>query len=216
MEDLQNYLNSIRRDFADKALTEEAVNKNPFNQFETWFEEAVSSKILDPYAMSVSTVSAEGQPSTRIVYLRFISEDGLVFYTNYKSDKGNNITINNKVGINFFWGELDRQIRVEGEVVKASEEMSDLYFSKRPRESQVGAWASEQSSVIENREELENRVEHFTEKYKDQEIPRPPHWGGYIVKPKTFEFWQGRPNRLHDRLIYSKSNGSWVISRVAP
>ena len=215
-EDLQNYLNSIRRDFADKALTEEAVNKNPFNQFETWFEEAVNSQILDPYAMSVSTVSANGQPSIRIVYLRFISEEGLVFYTNYDSQKGNDIKDNNKVAINFFWGELERQIRVEGDVTIVSEDISNDYFSKRPRESQIGAWASDQSTVIKNREELEKRVEYFTEKYKDQEIPRPPHWGGYIVKPQTFEFWQGRPSRLHDRLIYTRDNDNWVVSRVAP
>lgn len=216
MEDLQNYLNSIRRDFADKPLTESSANKNPFLQFETWFEEAVNSQILDPYAMSISTVDATGQPSTRIVYLRFISEEGLVFYTNYQSHKGSDISANNKIAINFFWGELERQIRVEGIVAKVSEEMSDAYFDKRPRESQIGAWASEQSTEIKSRAELEERVVYFTDKFKDQEIPRPPHWGGYIVVPHKFEYWQGRPSRLHDRLIYTKQDFSWKISRVAP
>lgn len=216
MEDLQNYLNSIRRDFADKSLDEKSINKNPFLQFETWFEEAVNSQILDPYAMSISTVNKKGQPSTRIVYLRFISEEGLVFYTNYNSHKGTDLTINNKVAINFFWGELERQIRVEGAVSRVSDEMSDSYFEKRPRESQIGAWASEQSSLIQNREELEEKVAFYTNKYKDQPIPRPPHWGGYIVKPSLFEFWQGRPNRLHDRLVYHKYDSNWKINRIAP
>ncbi len=216
MEELQNYLNAIRRDFADKPLNEDSVNKNPFLQFSVWFEEAVNAQILDPYAMSLSTVNKEGQPSTRIVYLRHISEEGLFFYTNYTSHKGEDISHHNKVAINFFWGELERQIRVEGVVRKVSEEMSDTYFSKRPRESQIGAWASDQSSEINNRTELEELVKHFTEKFKDKEVPRPPHWGGYIIEPQKFEFWQGRPSRLHDRLVYSKEGSSWLINRLAP
>lgn len=216
MEELQNYLNAIRRDFADKPLNEESANNNPFIQFGVWFEEAVNAQLLDPYAMSVSTVNKEGQPSTRIVYLRHISEEGLVFYTNYSSHKGEDISVNNKVAINFFWGELERQIRVEGVVRKVSEEMSDTYFSKRPRESQIGAWSSDQSSKINNRAELEELVKHFTEKFKNKEVPRPPHWGGYIIEPQKFEFWQGRPSRLHDRLVYSKEGSDWLVNRLAP
>jgi len=216
MEDLQNYLNSIRRDFADKPLNQSSVAANPFLQFGVWFEEAVNSQILDPYAMSISTVSKEGQPSTRIVYLRHISEEGLVFYTNYTSHKGENISDNNKIALNFFWGELERQIRVEGLVKKVNTEMSDSYFAKRPRESQIGAWASNQSAVIKNREELEDLVKHYTNKFKDQDVPRPPHWGGYIVEPQVFEFWQGRSSRLHDRLIYARKEDNWNISRLAP
>lgn len=216
MEELQNYLNSIRRDFADKPLNQSSVADNPFLQFGIWFEEAVNAQILDPYAMSISTVSKEGQPSTRIVYLRHISEEGMVFYTNYTSHKGENISDNNKIALNFFWGEIERQIRVEGVVKKVSDEMSDSYFAKRPRESQIGAWASNQSTVIKGREELEDLVKHYTNKFKDQNVPRPPHWGGYIVEPRIFEFWQGRPSRLHDRLVYTRKGESWIISRLAP
>jgi len=216
MEELQNYLNSIRRDFADKPFNEDSVDANPFKQFEVWFEEAVNSQILDPYAMSLSTVSSDGQPSTRIVYLRGISFEGFKFYTNYTSQKGNNLIANNKVALNFFWGELERQIRVEGEVEKLSKEESDAYFATRPRESQIGAWASAQSSIIRDRKELEDKVAHFTKRFQDITVPRPDNWGGYLVRPNKIEFWQGRPNRLHDRLVFSINEDKWEISRISP
>lgn len=216
MEDLRNYLNQIRRDFADKPLEEQSVNENPFLQFSVWFEEAVNAQLLDPYAMLISTVDEIGQPHSRVVYLRNISDEGMVFYTNYNSQKGKNISASNKIAITFFWVELERQIRIEGTVKKVSEELSDKYFAARPRESQLGAWASNQSETIKNRAELEENLKHFTEKFKGVDVPRPPHWGGYIVEPTKFEFWQGRPSRLHDRLIYTKNNNEWVISRIAP
>lgn len=217
MEELRNYLNAIRRDFSDKPLQEDSVNANPFNQFSVWFEESVNAQLLDPYAMLISTVDEVGQPHSRVVYLRGISESGLVFYTNYNSEKGKNISSTNKIAANFFWGELERQIRVEGKVEKVTDEVSDLYFASRPRESQIGAWASNQSETINNREELEKQVEFFNNKFIGIEVPRPPHWGGYIIMPVKFEFWQGRPNRLHDRLIYTKvDNDNWEISRKAP
>lgn len=216
MEDLRNYLNQIRRDFADKPLEEQSVNDNPFLQFSVWFEEAVNAQILDPYAMLISTVDEIGLPHSRVVYLRSISDEGMVFYTNYNSQKGKNISASNKIAITFFWVELERQIRIEGTVKKVSEELSDKYFAARPRESQLGAWASNQSETIKNRAELEENLKHFTEKFKGVDVPRPPHWGGYIVEPTKFEFWQGRPSRLHDRLIYTKNNNEWVISRIAP
>lgn len=216
MEDLRNYLNQIRRDFADKPLEEQSVNDNPFLQFSVWFEEAVNAQLLDPYAMLISTVDEIGQPHSRVVYLRNISDEGMVFYTNYNSQKGKNISASNKIAITFFWVELERQIRIEGTVKKVSEELSDKYFAARPRESQLGAWASNQSETIKNRAELEENLKHFTEKFKGVDVPRPPHWGGYIVEPTKFEFWQGRPSRLHDRLIYTKNNNEWVISRIAP
>ncbi|MBV6485039.1 MAG: Pyridoxine/pyridoxamine 5'-phosphate oxidase [Flavobacteriales bacterium] len=216
MEDLRNYLNQIRRDFADKPLEEQSVNDNPFLQFSVWFEEAVNAQLLDPYAMLISTVDEIGLPHSRVVYLRSISDEGMVFYTNYNSQKGKNISASNKIAITFFWVELERQIRIEGTVKKVSEELSDKYFAARPRESQLGAWASNQSETIKNRAELEENLKHFTEKFKGVDVPRPPHWGGYIVEPTKFEFWQGRPSRLHDRLIYTKNNSDWVISRIAP
>lgn len=216
MEDLRNYLNQIRRDFADKPLEEQSVNDNPFLQFSVWFEEAVNAQLLDPYAMLISTVDEIGLPHSRVVYLRNISNEGMVFYTNYNSQKGKNISASNKIAITFFWVELERQIRIEGTVKKVSEELSDKYFAARPRESQLGAWASNQSETIKNRAELEENLKHFTEKFKGVDVPRPPHWGGYIVEPTKFEFWQGRPSRLHDRLIYTKNNNKWVISRIAP
>lgn len=216
MEDLRNYLNQIRRDFADKPLEEQSVNDNPFLQFSVWFEEAVNAQLLDPYAMLISTVDETGQPHSRVVYLRNISDEGMVFYTNYNSQKGKNISASNKIAITFFWVELERQIRIEGTVKKVSEELSDKYFAARPRESQLGAWASNQSETIKNRAELEENLKQFTEKFKGVDVPRPPHWGGYIVEPIKFEFWQGRPSRLHDRLIYTKNNNEWVISRIAP
>ncbi len=214
-EDLQNYLNEIRRDFSGKPLSKSSVNPNPFLQFDVWFEEAVNAQILDPQAMSISTVDANGHPSTRIVYLRGI-DDGFIFYTNYNSHKANDIEANDKVALNFLWRGLDRQIRVDGVVEKVSNQKSDEYFSKRPRESQIGAWASSQSAELNSREELEQKVVDFTKQYEGQEVPRPPHWGGYIVKPNKIEFWQGRPNRLHDRILYQKEGEEWKIKRLSP
>ncbi|MDG1477700.1 MAG: pyridoxamine 5'-phosphate oxidase [Vicingaceae bacterium] len=215
-EDILNYLNEMRRDFSGKPLNEESVLKNPIEQYAVWFEEAVNAQLLDPYAMSITTVSVEGQPSTRIVYMRGIKNEGFVFYTNYNSAKGKDLEANNKVALNFFWGELERQIRVEGVVEKISEAASDVYFNKRPRESQIGAWASSQSEKIENRKQLEEQVAFYTEKYKGVDVPRPDHWGGYIVKPTKVEFWQGRASRLHDRIIYTKKDNVWSLSRVSP
>ena len=212
MEDL----NYMRRDFSGKPLNEDSVSQNPMEQFDVWFKEAVDSKLLDPSAMSVTTVSETGQPSTRIVYMRGIQNEGFTFYTNYESDKGRDLEKNNKVSLSFFWGELERQVRIEGIAEKMNEVGSDDYFSKRPRESQLGAWASNQSGELLSREALEEKVNYFTEKFKGVEIPRPPHWGGYIVKPTKIEFWQGRPNRLHDRIVYLKSGNDWRQSRLSP
>lgn len=215
-EDLKNYLSEIRRDFAGKPLNEDSVEENPIDQFQIWMEEAINAQLLDPYAMSISTVADNGQPSTRIVYLRDIYPEGFIFYTNYDSQKGKNISINNKVALNFLWSELERQIRVEGEVEKLNKEASDAYFAKRPRESQIGAWASNQSQLIRNRQELEDKVTFYTDKFKGIPIPRPAHWGGYLVKPTKIEFWQGRPSRLHDRIVYTKNGERWEQSRLCP
>lgn len=216
MEILRNYLNSVRRDFANRPLDESSVSGNPYDLFEKWFEEAVGAQILDPYAMIISTSSKDNQPSSRVVYMRDMVDGGLVFYTNYNSDKAADLEVNPKISALFFWGELERQIRVEGWVVKAGDDVSDKYFASRPRESQIGAWASEQSSVIVNRAELEKKVEELTKKFEGKEVPRPQHWGGFIIQPQRFEFWQGRPNRLHDRLKFEKENNSWKLSRLSP
>lgn len=215
-EDIVNYLNEIRRDFSGKPLTEDSVHKNPIEQYAIWFEEAVNAQLLDPYAMALTTVNLNGQPSTRIVYMRGIKSEGFVFYTNYSSDKGKDLALNNKVALNFFWGELERQIRVEGIVEKVSEADSDTYFAQRPRESQIGAWASSQSEEITDRKQLEDQVAFYTSKFDGIEVSRPAHWGGYVVKPTKVEFWQGRASRLHDRIIYTKNGDDWRQSRVSP
>lgn len=212
---VNNYLNEIRHEFASQSLDESSVSKDPIQQLEKWIEEAVDSQILEPNAMVVSTVNASGQPSSRVVYLRGLDEKGLRLYTNYSSKKGQEIELNEKASVLFFYSELERQIRVEGRIEKLSEEESDAYFDARPLESKLGAWASEQSSSIPNRKHLEDRLEHFRQKFGN-EIPRPPHWGGYLVIPERMEFWQGRPARLHDRIVYIKEGDSWKTERLAP
>lgn len=215
-EEVSNYINQVRRDFAQKSLDQSDVAKNPIEQLSNWIEEAINAQILDPYAMMVSTVNADGEPHSRIVYLREIIENGLVFYTNYNSQKGHDLEANPKVSINFFWVEVERQVRIEGEVTKHAPEASDAYFSQRPRESQLGAWASDQSSEIETRADLEQRLHDMEKRFEGEEVPRPPHWGGYVVKPTYFEFWQGRPSRLHDRVFYRWENKQWEIGRLMP
>jgi len=218
MEELRNYINSVRRDFANRPLNENLLSDNPYEVFEEWFKQAVQSQILDPYAMVIATTGKDLQPTIRTVYMRDISKNGLTFYTNYNSIKGANLAENNKIAALFLWVELDRQIRIEGIATKVSAEISDAYFASRPRESCIGAWASNQSSVIANRMELEEKLKFYEEKFKNVEkIPRPDYWGGYIIQPHTFEFWQGRPSRLHDRIRFELTeNNSWIKKRLSP
>lgn len=216
MEDLRNYLNSIRYDFAKQTLDERDVIANPIMQFAKWFEEAIGAQVLDPNAMTVCSATKAGKPSARILLLRNFSESGFVYYTNYTSRKGTEIAENPNCALLFFWPELERQIRIEGEVQKQTAEESDLYFKTRPRESKIGAWTSEQSKIISNREVLNKEYEKLSKKYPDENVPRPPYWGGYLLKPNTIEFWQGRPNRLHDRILYTKKNENWKIERLSP
>lgn len=216
MEELRNYIHNIRRDFSSKQLDESSVGNNPYQLFAQWFEEALGSQILDPYAMVIATVSKENKPSSRVVYMRDISEMGFVFYTNYDSQKGNDLELNPHISLLFFWGELERQVRIEGKVSVLDSIISDSYFSSRPRESQIGAWTSNQSQIIESRKYLEDRYKEFIAKFENKNVERPKHWGGYLVEPTSFEFWQGRPSRLHDRVKFLNENSNWKIVRLAP
>ena len=215
-EVFRNYLNTVRRDFADSPLDFDHVGDDPFAFFEKWFDEAVGAEVMDPYAMSIATVDRQGQPSVRVVYMRDISKDGLVFYTNYLSSKGKDLAQNPKISANFFWVELDRQIRVKGKVALLSEAASDVYFASRPRESQLGAWASDQSRSLKNREELTDRLEALRQRFEGKDIPRPSHWGGYCIAVESMEFWQGRPSRLHDRVVFTMEGSIWKKSRLSP
>ncbi|MCF8277098.1 MAG: pyridoxamine 5'-phosphate oxidase [Flavobacteriales bacterium] len=216
LEEVRNYINTVRRDFASKPLSKSDLNENPMEQFATWMEEAVNAQILDPYAMCLSTVNANGRPSSRIVYWRDVSEDGFVLYTNYNSRKGIEIAANPYVALNFHWSELDRQIRIEGPIHKVSQENSDAYWASRPRESRIGAWASAQSSIVSSPGQLQNSVKELEAKFGDGDIPRPAHWGGYVVIPERLEFWQGRPSRLHDRFVYIKNGDEWAMEQLSP
>ena len=197
-------------------LTEDKINKNPFKQFEIWFEEAKSIGLKDPNAMNVASCTKDGKPSSRMVLLKGYDEDGFIFYTNYTSRKSEEILSNPKVALNFFWDALEKQIRIEGEIIKVDAKTSDAYFASRSRLSQLGAHASNQSSIIKNYDELTNKLNKAEEKFKDKIIPRPDHWGGFIVKPETIEFWQGHDGRLHDRLKYKKEKNDWVVYRLSP
>ena len=213
---IKEYINSNRRDFANNPFNKEMVYDDPIKQYERWFEEALESKILDPYAACLSTVDDQGKPSSRILYIRDLSSKGFIFYTNFNSKKGSDL-IKNKFGsFNVFWSHLERQIRIQGIIEKVDDITSDKYFSSRPRSSQIGAWASNQSEILTNREELESKIKFYKEKFKNIEVPRPPHWGGYCLAPFLMEFWQGRSSRLHDRIVYNKENNQWIKSRLSP
>ena len=214
-------MNSTKVNYGKKSnqnndLNESSVDKNPFVQFTKWYESILNSNLNEPTAMMLSTADVNGNPSARIVLLKEIDDSGFVFYTNYGSRKGKDLKQNPKAALTFFWDEQRRQIRIEGRIEKISRETSKEYFSSRPRESQIGAWVSEQSSVIPDREFLENKYVELKEKFGNEEIPLPDFWGGYRLIPNYFEFWQGRENRLHDRICYKEENNQWKIFRIAP
>jgi len=212
IETLQN----LRQDYRAAALTEQEADKDPISQFASWFTDAMTAKIFEPNVMTLATADKSGKPSARIVLLKGFNEQGFTFYTNYNSHKGKELAENPYAALVFFWAELERQVRIEGSVTKINPQISDQYFHSRPVGSQIGAIASPQSSIIDSRDLLEVKVKQLNEEFKDKEIPRPEHWGGYIVKPTTIEFWQGRTSRLHDRINYHLVDGNWIINRLAP
>ncbi len=214
---MHNNIADIRRDYSHKSLSESDVDANAIKQFEKWWHEAVNSKIDEVNAMTLATASLDALPSARIVLLKEVNEKGFVFFTNYESYKAQQLAENPKACLVFFWKELERQVRITGLIEKISGKQSDEYFQSRPESSRIGAWASPQSRVIEDRQWLDEKFNELVNKMEGTAIPRPPHWGGYIVKPVVIEFWQGRPSRLHDRIQYTlEENGGWKIERLAP
>lgn len=198
-------------------LDEQTIDRDPIQQFQKWFDEAVAAQLPLPEAMTLATVNSEGQPMARLVLLKQVDGDGFVFFTNYRSAKAKELETNNKVSLVFFWPQLERQVRVEGTVTKTSAQESEAYFATRPRESQIGAWASTQSAVISGRLELEEKQRELERTYEGKTVPWPEHWGGYRVNPTRIEFWKGRIGRLHDRIVYERQGNSlWAISRLAP
>ena len=208
-------LADIRKDYKLASLDEQDIAPSPFDQFEKWFSDAVNAKVNEPNAMTLATVSEDGKPAARIVLIKDFDPRGATFFTNYDSRKGNDLAANKSAALVFFWPELERQVRIEGAVEKVSPAESDNYYAVRPLGSRIGAWASPQSRVIASREALEERVARMTIERGEAPV-RPPHWGGYRVVPTLFEFWQGRPSRLHDRLRYRLDGGAWVTERLAP
>ncbi len=207
----------LRREYTRSGLSESDAAADPIDQFRRWFDEALAADLHEPNAMTLATATPDGKPSARIVLLKGFDGRGFVFYTNYEGRKARELEQNPNCSLTFYWGELERQIRVEGRALQVPEEESDAYFDSRPRGSRLGAWASEQSWPVESREKLENRLKGLEEEYEKVEIPRPPFWGGYRVEPEKMEFWQGRENRLHDRLLYSSSgSGEWETQRLQP
>ena len=214
---MQDFLDVIKNDHHqfDQGKLEDHFEDQPFGLMSSWLREALERNVHEPNAISVSTIGLDGFPETRVVYIKELLEEGIVFYTNYNSNKGKAIAHNNKAHVLIYWPELERQIRISGLVEKVPEEMSDAYFSSRPYGSKIGAWASNQSDKLSSRQELEQKVEEYSHKFPT-DVPRPLHWGGYLVRPVKVEFWQGRPSRLHDRIVYEMNETTWKLYRINP
>jgi pyridoxamine 5'-phosphate oxidase len=214
---MQLDISALRQNYALETLEEQGTHDNPFVQFHRWFEAARQSQIKEPNAMTLATADAQGRPSARTVLLKGMDERGFVFYTNYGSRKGQELQVNPQAALLFTWLDLERQIRIEGRIEKVPTEESRAYFQSRPKSSQIGAWASPQSRRIPDRSLIEAEVAALSERYAHAEVlPLPPHWGGYVLRPDWFEFWQGRESRLHDRIAYRLENGVWTKTRLAP
>ena len=213
-KDLSNY----RKSYEKQELLESNCPKNPLDLFQKWFLNADSSdSVEETNAVTLSTIGKDGFPKSRVVLLKKYTQDGFVFYTNYNSEKGQAITKNNHICLSFFWPALEQQIIIKGKAEKQAENLSDDYFKSRPDGSKLGAWASNQSSVVNSREELDKQLKSYQQEFKSKEIERPPHWGGFLVKPVSIEFWQGRPNRMHDRILYTLlEDFSWKTERLEP
>ncbi|MCH7724525.1 MAG: pyridoxamine 5'-phosphate oxidase [Bacteroidetes bacterium] len=209
-------LKNIRRDYKHSELSKTSVNKDPFVQFNNWFNEIVNAKIIDPSAMVLATVAEANMPSARIVLLKEVDVKGFVFFTNYLSRKAKDLETNPNASLLFYWKEMDRQLRIEGIIEKVKTKISEDYFHTRPRESQISAWVSKQSSIVPDRNFLDKKYDELDEEFGNDEIPLPDFWGGYRLIPEYFEFWQGRESRLHDRICYRKEKGNWKIFRLAP
>jgi pyridoxamine 5'-phosphate oxidase len=207
---------TVPNNIALEGLDEKTIDRDPIKQFKIWFNDAIAAKLPLPEAMTLATATPDGKPSARMVLLKQVDHDGFVFFTNYRSLKAEQLDANPYAALVFYWALLDRQVRVEGSVVKTSAQESREYFSTRPRESQIGAWASAQSQAIESREVLEQRAHELEALYLNREVDRPEHWGGYRLKPERIEFWKSRIGRLHDRILYQRAATGWTITRLAP
>lgn len=213
---IEKNLTELRRNYRLKSLDVKDVNLNPFEQFSVWFDEVLESNLIEPNALILATADGKGKPSVRALLLKSFSEKGFIFYTNYESRKGKELAGNNQASILFYWAELERSVRLEGIVEKISEKDSYNYFKTRPFKSKLGAWASNQSEVIDGRFTIVKKFLYYLAKFHSKEVPLPPYWGGYILVPDVFEFWQGRESRLHDRIRYRKENNQWIIERLSP
>ena len=206
----------LRREYTREGLTEKDLADDPMDVFADWFQAAVDENLLDANAMTLATVNAASRPAARIVLIKGFDERGFIFYTNYESSKARDIAANPHVHLCFYWNDFERQVRIDGKAEKLPREESEEYFKTRPRESQIGAWASKQSAEVESRDILQETYQKFEEQFEGQEVPLPDNWGGYVVRPHAIEFWQGRPSRMHDRILYEHKSGNWVTKRLAP
>lgn len=209
-------LHKMRQEYAAGSLNETNMPLNPMEMFNVWMDSAINSGLTEPNAMTVATSTLDGKPSARVLLLKEVNDNGFVFFTNYLSRKGRELGVNPEVALVFDWHDIERQVRVEGKAEKLPEDESEAYFNVRPEDAKIGAWASPQSKIVKDRDELEKHLEEIEEQFEGMPVHRPSHWGGYLIRPTVIEFWQGRPSRMHDRLVYYKTEEGWTMHRLAP